>query len=78
MGMARASSGPFTAATPRFRSIWKLTAATVAALILTAGGATAQSPIYMDTGSQHVTVDLSVIDDGGYGASGPRRFAELP
>ena len=77
--MARASSGPSTAATARFQSVWKLTGGVGAALVLMAsgamvlmvGGAMAQSPVYMDTGSQHVTVDLSVIDDGGYGASGP-------
>jgi outer membrane protein OmpA-like peptidoglycan-associated protein len=95
MGMARASSGPPTAATARFPSVWKLTGGVGAALVLMAGSAMvlmagsamvlmagsamvlmagsamAQSPVYMDTGSHQVTVDLSVIDDGGYGASGP-------
>jgi outer membrane protein OmpA-like peptidoglycan-associated protein len=40
------------------------------ALLLLGAGAQAQQAHYMDTGSPSITVDLSVIDDRGYGAPG--------
>ena len=68
--MARDFNKPSPAGKRRIQLQFGLTGAVVAALVLTTAPATAQSAVYMDTGSPHVTVDLSVIDDGGVGASG--------
>ncbi len=52
-------------------------AAGVFTLTLVAADVGAQRPVYMDTGNPNVVVDLSVIEDGGYGTPSmavPPRF----